>query len=495
MNYEKNFRGFEIPFMMLTCIFGFNQIMRGYYFMGYQAIFWFILAAVVFFIPFSFMMSEFSFSFKNHNGIYDWMQNLIGSRWAFIVTFLWYTSYLIWMVNTAFMIWAPLPGLFSSSQERFEMLGISNAQLFGILGWTFFLIIFIITSRGLKSIMRATLIGGIINIILNVMIFLIGITILIVNKWEALYEIKHFVLPSFNIDFQGIVPMLSFFTLTILAFGGIETVISFVSQVEGSIEKIFKWFIGSILVIPLLYIIGIFAVESVVDWNSVLANSEVNSGNFIYIVIKNLGYELGMALGFRESTCLQVGMFLMRYVGVSMFISLSAAMVIFSYAPLKQLIEGTPRQIWPKSFVRYQRGTPISAMAFQTVVCIVLILTVSFGGNAATYLFDKLLLMTGISGAIPTIFLVSSFIIFRFIKKEGRTFVIYKNKWFTLMISIVAICAITFASLFTIINPLLNHDYQTFGWIVSGPIFFGVISNLIYSRYQRTYVNRFKNKR
>ena len=104
------------------------------------------------------------------------------------------------------------------------------------------------------------------------MIFLIGITILIVNKWEALYEIKHFVLPSFNIDFQGIVPMLSFFTLTILAFGGIETVISFVSQVEGSIEKIFKWFIGSILVIPLLYIIGIFAVESVVDWNSVLAN-------------------------------------------------------------------------------------------------------------------------------------------------------------------------------------------------------------------------------
>lgn len=299
MNYEKNFRGFEIPFMMLTCIFGFNQIMRGYYFMGYQAIFWFILAAVVFFIPFSFMMSEFSFSFKNHNGIYDWMQNLIGSRWAFIVTFLWYTSYLIWMVNTAFTIWAPLPGLFSSSQERFEMLGISNAQLFGILGWTFFLIIFIITSRGLKSIMRATLIGGIINIILNVMLFLIGITILIVNKWEALYEIKHFVLPSFNIDFQGIVPMLSFFTLTILAFGGIETVISFVSQVEGSIEKIFKWFIGSILVIPLLYIIGIFAVESVVDWNSVLANSEVNSGNFIYIVIKNLGYELGMALGFR----------------------------------------------------------------------------------------------------------------------------------------------------------------------------------------------------
>lgn len=140
MNYEKNFRGFEIPFMMLTCIFGFNQIMRGYYFMGYQAIFWFILAAVVFFIPFSFMMSEFSFSFKNHNGIYDWMQNLIGSRWAFIVTFLWYTSYLIWMVNTAFTIWAPLPGLFSSSQERFEMLGISNAQLFGILGWTFFLL-------------------------------------------------------------------------------------------------------------------------------------------------------------------------------------------------------------------------------------------------------------------------------------------------------------------------------------------------------------------
>ena len=373
--------------------------------------------------------------------------------------------------------------------------GISNAQLFGILGSTFFLIIFIITSRGLKSIMRATLIGGIINIILNVMLFLIGITILIVNKWAALYEIKHFVLPSFNIDFQGIVPMLSFFTLTILAFGGIETVISFVSQVEGSIGKIFKWFIGSILVIPLLYIIGIFAVAAVVDWNSVLANSEVNSGNFIYIVIKNLGYELGKALGFRKSTCLQVGMFLMRYVGVSMFISLSAAMVIFSYAPLKQLIEGTPRQIWPKSFVRYQRGTPISAMAFQTVVCIVLILTVSFGGNAATYLFDKLLLMTGISGAIPTIFLVSSFIIFRFIKKEGRTFVIYKNKWFTLMISIVAICAITFASLFTIINPLLNHDYQTFGWIVSGPIFFGVISNLIYSRYQRTYVNRFKNKR
>ena len=92
--------------MIFTSVFGFNNIPRSFYLMGYGAIPWYLLSGLTFFIPFAFMLTEFGSAFqKEKGGIYAWMAKSIGPKYAFVGTFMWYASYIVWMVNISNGIW------------------------------------------------------------------------------------------------------------------------------------------------------------------------------------------------------------------------------------------------------------------------------------------------------------------------------------------------------------------------------------------------------
>ena len=85
--------------MIFTSVFGFNNIPRAFYLMGYSAIPWYIFGAIAFFIPYAFMMAEFGAAYKDEKGgIYSWMESSVGRKFAFIGTFMWFSSYIVWMV-------------------------------------------------------------------------------------------------------------------------------------------------------------------------------------------------------------------------------------------------------------------------------------------------------------------------------------------------------------------------------------------------------------
>ena len=44
--------------MIFTSVYGFNNIPRAFYLMGYSAIPWYIFSAIFFFIPYAFMISD-----------------------------------------------------------------------------------------------------------------------------------------------------------------------------------------------------------------------------------------------------------------------------------------------------------------------------------------------------------------------------------------------------------------------------------------------------
>lgn len=54
--------------MVFTSVFGFTNITRSYYLMGYAAIPWFIISCVAFFLPFAFMIAEYGSAFKDSEG-------------------------------------------------------------------------------------------------------------------------------------------------------------------------------------------------------------------------------------------------------------------------------------------------------------------------------------------------------------------------------------------------------------------------------------------
>ncbi|EMG29177.1 amino acid permease [Listeria fleischmannii] len=127
--------------MIFTSVFGFANGPIGFYRMGYSAIPWYIGAGIFFFIPFALMMAEYGAAYrKEKGGIYSWMNDSIGPRYAFIVTFMWFTSYVIWMVGTASKVWIPF-SIFLFGEDKtqtWSILGLSPTKTVGILasfGW------------------------------------------------------------------------------------------------------------------------------------------------------------------------------------------------------------------------------------------------------------------------------------------------------------------------------------------------------------------------
>lgn len=120
--------------MIFTSVFGFANSPSAFYLMGYSAIPWYIFSALLFFIPFALMMAEMGSAYrKEEGGIYSWMNNSVGPRYAFIGTFMWFSSYVIWMVSTAAKIWVPFSTFVFGADmtQHWRIAGLSLRRLSG----------------------------------------------------------------------------------------------------------------------------------------------------------------------------------------------------------------------------------------------------------------------------------------------------------------------------------------------------------------------------
>jgi len=104
-----------------------------------------------------------------------------------------------------------------------------------------------------------------------------------------------------------------------------------------------------------------------------------------------------------------MGAWMARFVGLSMVLALTGAFFTLAYAPLKQIIEGTPKELWPGKMAIVEDGMPRNAMWIQCIVVIVMILLVFFGGDAAAKFFNKLVLMTNVAMTLPYMFISGAF--------------------------------------------------------------------------------------
>ena len=55
---EKKLTLTPLVLMIFTSVYGFANMPRAFYLMGYGAIPWYILGAIAFFLPYAFMMAE-----------------------------------------------------------------------------------------------------------------------------------------------------------------------------------------------------------------------------------------------------------------------------------------------------------------------------------------------------------------------------------------------------------------------------------------------------
>ncbi|MFD1317382.1 glutamate/gamma-aminobutyrate family transporter YjeM [Loigolactobacillus zhaoyuanensis] len=477
--------------MIFTSVFGFTNIPRAFYLMGYASIFWYIVAAIMFFIPFAFMLAEYGAAFKDYKGgIYSWMANSLNPKFAFVGTFMWYASYIVWMVNVGSGIWIPLSNaIFGVDKTQdWSLFGLNGVQTLGVLAIVWILVLTFVSSKGLDSIKRITSIGGTAVALINIIVLAGGIFILFLNGHmaEPLSVKAFFVSP--NTDFSSMIAVFSFLVFAIFAYGGLEVVGGLVDETENAAVTFPRGITISAIIIAVGYAIGIFIMGAFTNWNfafTKFGSAEVTLGNVAYIAMNNMGYQIGHALSLSEAASIQVGQWISRYMGLSMFLALSGAFFTLIFSPLKQLIEGTPKAIWPKKMTVIKNGVPINAMKVQAAIVIVIIAIVSFGGKGAKAFFDILVSMTNVSMTLPYMFIAFAFLGFKKQTAIKKPFTMYKSKFMTYLGVAAVLISVGFANVFTIIQPAMDGDLSKSIYSIAGPVFFGVVAWWLFTRYER----------
>jgi amino acid transporter len=481
--------------MIFTSVYGFNNIPRSFYKMGYAAIPWYILAGITFFVPFALMVAEFGTAFrKEKGGIYSWMEKSVGPRFAFMGTFMWYFSYITWMVNVASGFWVPVSNaIFGKDTTQQWVLGpISGPQVLGVMGICWILLVTYTSTKGLDKIKKVTSVGGVAVLLINVFLWVGAIAVFVGTKGHLAQPIVG--LSSFtqtpNPKYAGdIIAALAFVVYALFAYGGIEAVGGLVDETENPEKTFPKGILLSGAIISVGYSIGILFIGVFTNWATVMGVKGVNLGNASYIVMSNLGYALGQAFGASEATSVMLAHGVARYVGLSMSLALAGAFFTLMYSPLKQMIEGTPAELWPGKMGETKDGMPVNAMWVQAGVVCFMIALVAFGGSSMAAFFNILVSMTNVAMTLPYMFIAAAFPYFKKKTEIEKPFVVYKSLTAANVWTWIVVLTVGLANLFCIIQPAMEGDMQTTIWSVAGPIIFAAVAWFMYNRYEKKKLN------
>ncbi|MGV8981397.1 glutamate/gamma-aminobutyrate family transporter YjeM [Clostridium sp.] len=489
----------SLVLMIFTSVYGFNNMPRSFYIMGYAAIPWYILSGLAFFIPFAFMMAEFGTAFKKEKGgIYSWMSLSVGPKFAFMATFMWYASYVVWMVNVASGIWVPISNaIFGSDRTQtwalFGINGLTGPKTLGILAVLWIIFVTYMCTKGIERIKKFTSIGGTAVVAANVLLFVGAILVLIGNHGKLAQPIVG--LSSFTkspdiASSGGMISAFAFIVFAIFAYGGIEVVGGLVDETENPEKTFPKGIVISAAVISIGYSLGIFLVGVFTNWATVMGDKTVNLGNASYVVMGNLGYALGQAFGASNATSLAMSHGIARFFGFSMFLTLAGAFFALMFSPLKQIIEGTPPKLWPGKMGEMKDGIPQNAMWVQAAIVCVMIILVAFGGNNMAKFFKILVSMTNVAMTLPYMFIAFAFIPFKKNKDIIKPFEMFKTYKSAVIWTVVVMFTVGFANFFSILQPALAGDLPTTIWSIAGPVFFALVAFVMYWFYEKKYINK-----
>lgn len=474
--------------MIFTSVFGFANSPSAFYLMGYSAMPFYLFSALFFFIPFALMMAEMGAAYrKEEGGIYSWMNHSVGPRFAFMGAFMWFSSYVVWMVSTAAKIWVPFSTfLFGADKtQSWALAGLTSTQTVGILAACWMLLVTFVAVKGMHKIAKITAVGGIAVMGLNLVLLLVSLVILLLNGGHFAQPLDFTASP--NPGYQSGLAMLSFVVFAIFAYGGIEAVGGLVDKTEQPEKNFAKGIVIAAVVISVGYSLAIVLWGVSANWQQVLSNPSTNLGNITYVLMTRLGATLANAMHLPPAVAALSGLWFTRITGLAMFLAYTGAFFTLSYSPLKAIIQGTPKALWPSAMTRINaNGMPANAMWWQCLLVSVFILLVSFGGDTASAFYNKLTLMANVSMTLPYLFLTLAFPFFKAKQDLDRPFVIFKHRGSTLLATAVVVLVVAFANIFTVIEPVMEAgDWSSALWMVGGPAFFSLLALGIYENYRR----------
>ena len=90
---------------------------------------------------------------------------------------------------------------------------------------------------------------------------------------------------------------------------------------------------------------------------------------------------------------------------------------------------------------------------------------------------------------LPYLFISGAFASFKKKTEINKPFEVFKSNTTALIATIIVTFTVGFANFFTIIEPATNGDWSSTLWMIGGPVFFTIVSILMYWRYEQKVKN------
>lgn len=472
--------------MIFSGIFGFSNSLTAFYQMGYASIIWYIVTALLFFLPSALIFAEYGAAFKGiKGGIFSWLKGSVSEKTAFIGTFIWLAAWVIWLVSsTQFFLVSVSTTIFGhDTTQNWHLFSLSSTQLLGLLEVAFLVVVTFFSAKGVDKIAFVSNIGGIFTLAITIGFTLVSIIVLFLQGGKLAEPVTGAsLIHSPNPAFQSPIAVISFIVYALFAYGGLETSAGVIDSVDKPAKTFPRALITAMIWMTTLYVLNIIMCGVAANWLQLLGGKKVNLANVEYVLINNLGMQMAKGLGLSRSVGLALGASFSRFAGLADVLSGISAAFLMVYSPIKSFIEGCDPRLLPKKLVKLNgHHMPERAMWLQASIVSVVILFISFGGNAASQFYTILMDMMNVSSSAPYLFLIGAFPFFKMKKGLDRPFVFIRGQKKVWLMTIVVWLVVAVGILFTCVEPLFTGDYMTSFWTAIGPVAFGLIAWLYYT--------------
>lgn len=417
---------------------------------GPSAMFYWIIAALIYFIPLGLIVAELSTTYPNQGGMGVWVRKAFGEKASFLCSwFFWianFTYYPSLLLTTTIAIAYGInqPGL------------VNNPMKTAIISSIIFWIVTLLTLKGTKMSGRLASIGAPLGVLVPaILIFGFGIYSMVSGETSATNFTSETVMPN-NLSFGTIM----FLSTLMFGFSGAEML----GTIAGNVKNPQKTFPRAIFITSI--IIAIVYILATVAFQFVITISSDQTATALYLFADKITsqFDLNFSLSQILGIC-----FVLAFVGSLSFLILNPSVMI---------AESAKDVLSEKLLKKNKDGMPVTLVMGQAIAVTIILLLSAFVPSVSSAL-NMLILMSTIAFFIPYVFLISAYMKLRMTEKSiERPFKI-KNDKLAITVASIGMLSVVGTILLTVI-PSPGTTLLEYLPIVLGPIVFGCIGFILY---------------
>ncbi|WP_129692024.1 APC family permease [Gottfriedia acidiceleris] len=450
MDSTKKLGVMGLSFLSINAILGLRNIAFAST-IGPSALFYWIVAALIYFIPIGLIVAELSTTYPNQGGMGVWVRKAFGEKASFLC------SWFFWIANFTYypslLLTTTIAIAYGINQPQMASHPMKTAIISSVIFW----IVTLLTLKGTKMSGRLASIGAPLGVLVPaILIFGFGFYSMFSGEPSATHFTQSTIMPN-NLSFGTIM----FLSTLMFGFSGAEML----GTIAGNVRNPQKTFPRAIFITSI--IIAIVYILATVAFQFVITISSDQTATALYLFADKITSQFG--LNFSLSQILGI-CFVLAFVGSLSFLILNPSVMIAESA----------KEVLPKNLLKENKDGMPSILVLGQAVAVTFILILSAFVPSVSKALNMLILMSTLAFFIPYVFLISAYIKLRMTdKKINRPFKIKRNS-LAIFVALIGMISVVGTIGLTLI-PTPDTTLLEYLPIVLGPILFGCIGFILYS--------------